>query len=270
MRRYGFDATEKWCQFNNASPWVAVRPLGGKSVHELETELTTAGVQTRASSVVSGALLLAPGSLGLLPPALRDSLRIQDEGSQLVAAAAGARPGERLLDLCAAPGGKTILLTEAVGSTGLVIAADFRRSRVALLHRQLERAGIDVPLLQVDATQPLPFREAFDRVVVDAPCSGLGTLRRDPDLKWSRQESDLAAFASAQFRILTNAADAVRPGGTLLYATCSSEPEENDAVVDAFTSSDSRFHVDEVRRTRPDRDALDAFYAARLVRPLTA
>jgi len=137
-----------------------------------------------------------------------------------------------------------------------------------------------VPILALDVSSPLPFAAVFDRVILDAPCSGLGTLRRDPDIKWTRRESDLAPFAEAQSRMLDQAAAVVRPGGRLIYATCSSEPDENTRVVDAFLAKTPGFSVEPIAgavdpslitsrgflETLPPRDELDAFFAAKLVR----
>ncbi len=140
-----------------------------------------------------------------------------------------------------------------------------------------------VPLVQLDLSGPVPFRHAFDLVLVDAPCSGLGTLRREPDLKWRRQPEDLASFSEIQRRLLDHASAAVAPRGRLIYATCSSEPEENDAVVAAFlgshpgfrlTPSDGRYppglaillDAEGVLRTSPVRHGLEAFFAAVLSR----
>jgi 16S rRNA (cytosine967-C5)-methyltransferase len=229
---------------------------------------------------VENALQLAPGGLGRISPALRESLIVQDEGSLLVALGAGAAPGEMVLDACAAPGGKTLVFAGAVGASGRVIASDIRPARVATLRAQLQRAATDVPILALDVSSPLPFKAVFDRVILDAPCSGLGTLRRDPDIKWSRQESDLAPFAEAQSRMLDQAAAVVRPGGRLIYATCSSEPDENARVVDAFLAKTPEFSVEPIAgladprlitsrgflETLPPRDELDAFFAAKLVR----
>jgi 16S rRNA (cytosine967-C5)-methyltransferase len=113
---------------------------------------------------------------------------------------------------------------------------------VRLLRDTLARAGAAaIPIVQHDAAGPLPYRDVFDLVLVDAPCSGLGTLRREPDLKWRRVEAELASMASVQARMLTHAARVVAPGGVLVYATCSSEPDENDAVADAFLAAHPAF-----------------------------
>jgi 16S rRNA (cytosine967-C5)-methyltransferase len=167
---------------------------------------------------------------------------------------------------------------------GLIVAADVRGRRVDLLARTVRESGAtSIRVIQADAASPLPFDTLFDLVLVDAPCSGLGTVRRDPEIRWRRQESDLTTLAAAQLNILTHAAACVRPGGRLIYATCSSEPEENDEVVARFLARTPAFHraprtpfdehavlsglLDEARqlRTLPHRDALEAFFAAALV-----
>jgi 16S rRNA (cytosine967-C5)-methyltransferase len=163
---------------------------------------------------------------------------------------------------------------------GLLVAADVRDRRMRLLKRTIETSGAtNVRLVQADLRSAVPFQAAFDLVFVDAPCSGLGTLRRDPDIRWRRQESDLGAFAAAELTMLQHAAEAVTPGGRLMYATCSSEPEENEGVSDAFLTTTSRFvpvHARDIwpaipdavidargrLRTDPVRHGLEAFFAA--------
>jgi 16S rRNA (cytosine967-C5)-methyltransferase len=198
---------------------------------------------------------------------------------------AAAAPGERVLDLCAAPGGKTmVMLADMSGAGGHgagLVAADYRRPRVALLAETIARASAAVPIVQLDARQPLPFPAVFDAVLLDAPCSGLGTLRRDPDLKWSRQADDLPRLAGEALAMLRMAATVVRPGGRLIYATCSSEPDENAAVVTAFLESEAGFEPSDAPppgvppaaigpegwlATTPDRDGLECFFAAVLAR----
>jgi 16S rRNA (cytosine967-C5)-methyltransferase len=211
---------------------------------------------------------------------------VQDEASQLVTTLAGPAPGPRVLDACASPGGKTIAFAATMGNTGFLVACDVRDKRVALLKRTVGAAGArNVRIVQADASVPLPFTTKFDCVLVDAPCSGLGTLRRDPDIRWRRREDDLAPLADAQRRMLGHAADAVAPGGRLIYATCSSEPEENEDVADAFAASHSDFRPVDARtidgvpaavvdsrghfRTAPHVHGLEAFFGAvfqRLVR----
>jgi 16S rRNA (cytosine967-C5)-methyltransferase len=264
-----------------------VRPVRGLTADELLSELQRDGVAATRAEFAPDAIRLPAGALGRLPPERLAMLRVQDEGSQLVARAAGARPGERVLDLAASPGGKTLLLSAALedDARSFLVAADFRPGRVALLSGTLQREGLRVPILALDGRRPLPFRQTFDCVLIDAPCSGLGTLRRDPDLKWTRQPDDLARFAADQLRMVQAAADVVVPGGRVVYATCSSEPAENAGVVDAFLAGDPRYRQTPVDADLPPRDArdaagalttvpfrdgLDAFYAAVLVRSRAA
>jgi len=289
LTRVGFDACERWCQFNNATPEVTVRSID-PDAGDLLDRLRGEGVDATEGRYVPGSVQLAAGALGGVSPSMRQSLLIQDEASQLVGWLAAPPPGARMLDACAAPGGKTVLLARAAGPEGMVVAADRRAARVALLRATLARAGLTsrAPVLTLDAEVGLPFGPAFDRVLLDAPCSGLGTLRRDPDIKWSRRAEDLPALAASQQRMLAGAADVVRPGGAIVYATCSSEPEENDAIVNAFLAASPSFQlapfatgalregaagvVDDrgLLRTLPFAHGLDAFFAALLVRRDTA
>jgi 16S rRNA (cytosine967-C5)-methyltransferase len=279
--RFGATAAEAWCRFNNASPQIAVRPATGVSLDSLLADLKAHAPEAAASEQSPGAITLPPGALGRLPAELRARLAIQDEGSQLVAHLVDAKPGMPCLDVCAAPGGKTTVVWRDMEAQGLLVAADRRPSRVRLLAATLEGASVPRRVVALDATRPLPFAAAFDRVLVDAPCSGLGTLRRDPDLKWTRHEADLPRLAAVQHTMLTSAADVVRPGGHLIYATCSSEPEENEDVVHQWLAGRTDFRLasptetqvggtfvgaDGLFRTLPFRDGLDAFFAAVLVR----
>jgi 16S rRNA (cytosine967-C5)-methyltransferase len=260
LDRHGFEATEAWCRFNNAAPWIGVRPRTGSRA-ELLTRLRGAGIEAEPSSISRTAIRLPPGALGRLGDELREAIVVQDEGAQFVAESTGAAGGERVLDPCAAPGGKTQWLREAVGAGGIVVACDYRPKRVALLARQ-----VSGPIVRLDAASPLPFAPVFDHVLLDAPCSGLGTLRRDPDLKWSRRPDDLTRLAREQRRMIAAAAGVVRPGGTLTYATCSSEPEENEDVVAHFLGEHSGFTLSREHHTWPFADGTDAFYAAQLRR----
>jgi 16S rRNA (cytosine967-C5)-methyltransferase len=244
--------------------------------------LAAAGVDTEPTRWAPDGLTVTAGNPLRVPP--DGSFFVQDEASQLVAVAAGAQPGERILDLCASPGGKTVAMAGDMHDQGLLVACDVRARRVNLLRDAVRASGARcVRLARVPASGPLPFEPGFDRVLVDAPCSGLGTIRRDPDIRWRRHEHDLTAMAADQAALLDRAASVVRPGGRLVYATCSSEPEENDAVVDAFLSRHPAFASVDLRkdaapllrpvlddrgmlRTVPFSHALEAFFAAVLVR----
>ena len=287
LDRLPFDEVARWCEHNNASPAITVRAHGVR-LEAARAALAAAGVAADPARYVTSALRLPPGALGSLSPGLRAGLVVQDEGAQLVALACDARPGERALDLCAAPGGKTLLLARAIAPGGGLVAADRRQARVALLSARLAAAGVEASIVRLDAARPLPLRPVFDLVLLDAPCSGLGTLSRDPDVKWSRTPADLDAFAATQRTMLREAAAVVRPGGRLAYATCSSEPEENSGIVDGFLDERPEFELRPVTfppevarpgelvdargclRTLPSRHGIDAYFTAVLARRAAA
>lgn len=244
LDRHGFEAAAAWARFNNAPAPLTLRANRLKiTVRSLQDRLAAAGVRTAATRYAPDGLVVVEGHPLGTPLAEAGLFVPQDEASQLVAAMAGVRPGERVLDACAAPGGKTTAFAAALGDRGLVVATDLRPRRMALLKQTVARCGADaVRLVRADLAERLPFRDAtFDCVVVDAPCSGLGTIRRDPDIRWRRSPADLERLAATARVMLREAAHVVRPGGRLVYATCSSEPEENDEVVAAFLAETAGF-----------------------------
>ena len=190
-------------------------------------------------------------------------VRIQDVGSQAFAPLLGLEPGMTFLDLCAAPGGKTQHAIETLGSETGVVACDLHRSRF----RTIRALGVRCSLAAVDAARPLPFLRTFDRVLVDAPCSGTGTLSRNPDLKWRVQPRDIPRLAKLQSKILRNALDTVASGGVLVYATCSLEPEENEGVVEAVLREMPGWSVEERLVRTPGRNPGDGFRGFRLAKP---
>jgi 16S rRNA (cytosine967-C5)-methyltransferase len=288
LTRYGADAAVAWATFDNGPAPLTLRANTLKtSRDDLARALGDAGVETRPARFAPNGLIVTAGNPLLTPLADSGAFVVQDEASQLVGEFAGALAGERILDACASPGGKTTQMAAAMRDEGAIVAADVRGRRIDLLGRTVAASGArSIRIVQADARGTPPFRAAFDAVLVDAPCSGLGTIRRDPDVRWRRTEKDLASLAAAQLEMLANLASAVRPGGRLIYSTCSSEPEENDAVVAAFLAGHAEFHREVPRAfaersslralldetgalsTMPPRDGLEAFYAASLRRGL--
>ncbi len=284
LDRYGFDATERWVRFNNDTPRLTLRAnLLRCTREELAAALSAdEDVETEPSLHAPNGLVVTSGNPLRVPQ--DGSFFVQDEASQLVSLVVGAQPGERILDLCASPGGKTTAMAAEMGDSGLIVACDVRPRRMSLLNETVELSGAThVALAHVARDGPLPFATAFDRVLVDAPCSGLGTIRRDPDIRWRRHEADLPALATAQVALLSRAAETVKAGGRLVYATCSSEPEENEGVVDAFLAAHPEWALVDLRtsggpslgplidprgmmRTLPHEHALEAFFAAALRR----
>ena len=253
------------------------------SREEVAASLGAADVETEPTRHAPDGLVVTAGN-PLRSSAADGSFFVQDEASQLVSLAVSAQPGERVLDLCASPGGKTVAMAADMRDSGLIVACDVRPRRLSLLRDTVRASGAShVQIVHLAPDGELPFGAQFDRVLVDAPCSGLGTLRRDPDIRWRRHEEDLPALARTQLALLERAASLVRTGGRLVYATCSSEPEENEAVVDAFMVRHVEFELVDLHadggpqlfpllsergmlQTLPFAHGLEAFFAAALVR----
>ncbi len=286
LDRHGFDAAERWALFNNAPAPLTLRPVAWRTTAaDLAGRLADVGVATRAARHARDALLVTSGNPWRTPDATNVTFLAQDEASQLVAELVADLAPRLVLDTCAAPGGKAIAIRGALGPGGRVVAADLRPRRVRLLRETLRRAGADdVTVVRADFSNPAPLAPVFDVVFVDAPCSGLGTIRREPEIRWRRGAGDLGRFVEIQERLLTQASTCVRPDGHLVYATCSSEPEENEEVVERFLAASPAFSrvtrdrhpwcgtarevlVDAAGdlRTLPFAHDLEAFYAAVLV-----
>jgi 16S rRNA (cytosine967-C5)-methyltransferase len=283
--RFGFADAEKWELFNNAPAPVTIRVNRLKTnAPDLSQALAGHGVQLRPCRYAPDGFTVTSGNPLRTPLAGSGLFFVQDEASQLVSLVGTPHAGESILDTCASPGGKTTAMAAAAGEEARVVAADVRDARMQLLRNTVTSSGAsNIRLVQADLEQGLPFGPTFDLVVVDAPCSGLGTLRRDPDIRWRRLESDLARFGAVELAMLRHAAEAVRPGGRLAYSTCSSEPEENDEVIAMFLG-DPAFDFelidlrDEVHalepvldergmlRTSPAKHGLEAFFGALLRR----
>jgi 16S rRNA (cytosine967-C5)-methyltransferase len=170
-------------------------------------------------------------------------VNFQDEASQMVAHLVDARDAQTILDACAAPGGKTILLARAAGPRGLVIAGDIHEHRLGIIQEQVRRTGTtNVRLVALDATQPLPFLQRFDSVLIDAPCSGTGTLSRNPEIRWRLKPEDLDSAHRSQTAMLQNAL-AANKSARVVYSTCSLEPEENEKVVAAALAETREWRV---------------------------
>jgi 16S rRNA (cytosine967-C5)-methyltransferase len=282
--RLGFERAERWMQFNNEPARLTIRANRMKVATDvLVAQLDRENVFVEPGRWAPDALIVTEGRALQTKPAAAGSFVVQDEASQLVGMLAAAAPGSRVLDTCASPGGKTTEMADAMGGRGLIIACDVRDTRVALLTRTIASSGAtNIRVVQADVARPLPFHGTFECVLVDAPCSGLGTLRRDPDIRWHREESDLAVLAAAQTQMLRHAAACVGAGGRLIYSTCSSEPEENDAVADAFLAQLPSFAAVDAKniagipaavvddrgrlRTSPDHHGLECFFGAVFVR----
>lgn len=275
--RFGEDVAADFALSLNMPPQAALR-----AIHEMGTGKAFP-FNTTKSDIVPGACIRTDSSDASIPES-GDSpaFRFQDEASQMIPYLLPPAPGSRIWDACAAPGGKTAILCEIFGDSGRVFASDLRRERVLRLARFLGSSGMHtVDLLVADARQKAPFRRCFDAVLADVPCSGLGTLRRNPEIKWRFRKADFRALQATQKMILHHVSEAVRVGGQLLYSTCSTEPEENEEVIMAFLQTHPGFCLqkpswpsgiekwtggDAMVRTYPGTHAWDGFFAALMMR----
>ena len=203
------------------------------SAEELERALAGAGLRAERGRVHPETLIVDHGSPRTLPGYEEGWFAVQDQASAFVISALDPQPGERVLDVCAAPGGKAAHAACLVGSTGSVFAADVSPPRLGLVGRNAERLRVGVRILAQDGRRPA-LRGGFDRVLVDAPCSGIGSARRRPELLWRARKDELSGLARLQVGIATAAADLVKPGGRLVYSVCTFPRAETDAACDAI------------------------------------
>ncbi len=287
LMRFGATVTEDLARRWNEPASLSLRLAPGVDRARWVDELHTAGVDASESPWLPRAVRVRGAHPTELPGWERGWFQPQDEASQAVVALLDPRAGEVILDLCAGLGTKTSAIVEHARAPRHVVACDRSRGRLAAHVAECRRRGGDggcVSHVVLDGARGLPFRDdAFDRVLVDAPCTGLGTLRRHPEIKWRRAATDPARLAEVQLALLTHAVATLRPGGVLVYSTCSTEPEENENVVRAALRQHPSLNVESARdwlpapfaplvaedgflRTYPHGEGLDGFFAARLRR----
>jgi 16S rRNA (cytosine967-C5)-methyltransferase len=285
--QWGVEETIALCQGNNQIPpfTVRVNTLKGSReevINRLYDEKI--GATPTPFSPVGIAIKDPPplNTWGLLQEGL---LQVQDEAAQLVSMLLASQPGERILDLCAAPGGKTTHLAQLMEDQGEIVAMDVSQNKLELLLENCRRLGITIVKTRThDATTPPLFPPgSFDRVLVDVPCTGFGTLRRNPDGKWRVKEEDIPRLQKLQRTILTQAATMVKKEGVLVYSTCTMTPEENEGVIETFLPEWKEFRLEGASpflppgceglvdrtgclRTFPHQHGTDGFFAARMSR----
>jgi 16S rRNA (cytosine967-C5)-methyltransferase len=238
------DAAESILTANNEHPPLILRiDLSRKSRDGYLEELSAADIAATAIDwTPAGIRLERPVAVAQLPGFSEGVVSVQDAGAQLAASLLDVQPGMRVLDACAAPGGKTGHLLELTPDQDLV-AIDVDEERVALIRQNLERLRRHAKVEIADMRQPLESGRPFDRILVDAPCSSTGVIRRHPDIKLLRRPTDIAAFAATQEQILRSAFSRLAPGGRLIYCTCSLLPAENEEVVARLLAADSSARV---------------------------
>lgn len=287
IKELGVEATLRICKFNNQISPLTLRTntlkinradltekLRGKELKPLPTAFSEEGI-----------VLQDPPPVSELPFLKEGLYIIQDEASQLITSVVDPKPGERILDACAAPGGKTTHMAQTMEDRGEIYALDLNKGKLDWIEEMCQRLGIRiVKTVRGDAAASLPVSEefVFDRVLADVPCSGFGTLRKNPDLRWRKGEKDIKRLSEFQFSILTNLSGYVRKGGVLVYSTCTVFHEENEDVVERFLEEHPEFQLDRMEKvlpeklhlfiqkgyfkTFPPRNGMDGFFAARLIK----
>jgi len=264
VSRFGTEEAMAMAMANNTAPRVAFRFNTKKSSEEKTRSWFDENETTiRRSELAPGAWVIESGNLSAQSEPVREGwIYLQDEASQLVAhliADCGLRIADleskktipsnpqsanhnpQFLDLCAAPGGKTTLIASLLPENALIVAGDLHFHRLRTMRELCARLGVDnINMLQLDATKTLPFAQ-FDLVLLDAPCSGLGTLQRHPEIKWRMSEAKIGEMAGLQKQLLANASRHVRAGGLLVYSVCSTEPEEGEEVIADFRNDHHEF-----------------------------
>ncbi|HOJ51047.1 MAG TPA: 16S rRNA (cytosine(967)-C(5))-methyltransferase RsmB [Syntrophales bacterium] len=285
VKRWGWDEALKLCKANNSTPPVTLRVNTLKATREeAKARLLREGFSVSATPLSPDGLIVA-GPTGRLreSQAFEEGwVLYQDEASQLVSYLVSPAPGEELLDLCAGQGGKTFHLAALMKNEGKILATDNQAEKLNRLLKEAAKFGVSiVEVKPIDTTGPPSgdLRDRFDRILVDAPCSGTGTLRRAPEIKWRLQAKDLAHFARIQGRMLNFAARCVKKGGFIIYSTCSLMAEENEEVIASFLKQNDNFHFvppsdalvkvvgqDGLFRTFPHLHGTDGFFGAKMVK----
>ena len=285
-KELGIDETIELCKANNRIPPLSLRAntmktSRAKLLAEMRREVSQA-IPSPFSP--EGVLIDPPVPLSRIPHFREGWFQVQDESSQLMGYIMDPKPGGQVLDACAAPGGKTTHLAQLMGNRGRIFAADISARRLSLLKENCHRLGVSiVTALRHNLTKPWVFGSegGFDRILVDPPCSGLGTLWRNPDIKWKRKEEEFSTFREIQRAILHQLAPCLKRGGSLVYGTFTLTREENEEVVAEFIAEHKGFEVENLRRILPQglkpltgedgffrsfthRHGMDGFFAARL------
>ncbi|HRS97683.1 MAG TPA: 16S rRNA (cytosine(967)-C(5))-methyltransferase RsmB [Smithella sp.] len=286
LKIFGFEETAALCAANNEIPPLTIRVNTLKISREnFLRRLGDAGWDARETTYSPDGLILNHPATPVQKSTFFEKglVRLQDEGAQLLSRMAHDDRTETVLDACAGTGGKTTHLAALLRNRGKIVAVDRSTEKLDELRREANRLGINIietQILDLSETAPSFLRSKFDCVLVDAPCSGTGTLRRNPEIKWRLTEKDLRKLVTSQKTILQNASATVKKGGRLLYGTCSLLPEENEKIVDDFLKSNADFSMGEPPasidkrlldsrgslRTYPQRHNMDGFFAAILKR----
>lgn len=281
LRRFGFQETAELVEANNRKPPLFIRVNSLKTTpEELKRKLRKEGIEVESSHYLPDSLKVVKGRIAR-SSALKEGLcYLQDEASQAVSFLVSPHPEDWVLDTCAAPGSKACHLATLMENKGCIVANDIHFHRLRVLRENCRLLGIDnIKMVVTDFSRPPGLRYEFDRVLVDAPCTSLGRIRRSPELKWKRSPEDVRLLSDKQKTLLFYCSQMVKKGGLLIYAVCSWEPEETEEVVESLLEERVGFRLVDPRdylpgslhpliaedgflRTYPHRHNMDGFFAA--------
>ncbi|MEG6585997.1 16S rRNA (cytosine(967)-C(5))-methyltransferase RsmB [Dendrosporobacter sp. 1207_IL3150] len=282
VNRLGFAEAELLCSANNTTPMLSVRTNTIKTNRdELCKVLRSEGVVFELSTKTPEGIICSEyPALGSLRSLQTGLFQVQDESSMLVSHVLDPQPGEFVIDACGAPGGKSTHIAALMNNKGLVLSTDIHEHKLAITRDNATRLGVSI--IETKALDAVELGDLYpdqaDRVLVDAPCSGLGVLRRKPDSRWRKSNDILRDLPQLQIAILRSAAKCVKPGGVLVYSTCTTEPEENQEIIKRFLADHTNFMLDitgdylpiknaqEMIQLWPHIDGSDGFFIARLKR----
>jgi 16S rRNA (cytosine967-C5)-methyltransferase len=287
IKEVDVEETLRLCIANNQIAPMTLRTNTLKTGREhLIRRLIEKGLKPRPTTYSEEGVILDNSPPTSELPFLREGdYVIQDEASQLVTSILDPMPGEKILDACAAPGGKTTHIAQRMANKGEILAVDVTRDKLRLIEEGCQTLGVKiVKTVKGDASRPLPALEsqAFDRILADVPCTGFGTLRRNPDLKWRKGEEDIRRLSLVQASILGNLSQYLKKGGVLVYSTCTIFHEENEDVTEAFLKNNPEFALDDLSQVLPENirsfvkndyfrsilgsEGMDGFFVARLIK----
>jgi len=277
IRQYGQEETIAMTLANNQIPPLCLR------VNTLKTDRLKAGTMLAQHGILfrntryspDGIEILSHRAFELFPDELKPVFQPQDEASQLIAYLVSPSPGERVLDACAAPGGKTTHMAQLMKDQGEIVALDWSKKRMKSLIANADRLGIHIVQPLIENLENKPLLGQFDKILLDAPCTGIGVIRRNPDIKWKRKEKDFTRFHQKQLKLLECVLDYLKPEGILVYAVCSTDKEEGEGVIHNFLQKHSNMVNDlsplkldfvngVILRTFPHKQQIDGFFGARL------
>lgn len=253
--RYGLEETENIMEFNNQRPYIPVRVVTVNSdLDHIKSVFETHNIKFSESVYHKDTLLLDSPRYDLTASELFKSgkITIQDPSASIATKLSNAKAGDTVIDLCAAPGGKSFLLAEMMNNEGRVLAVDKHESKLRFISEGAERLGLSIIEVIAKDSEIHKFSEEADIVFADVPCSGLGTISKKPDIKWKKEPEDILKLIPHQRKILENAAKIVKPGGVIVYSTCTIEPEENEDNIKWFLDKHPEFQIDPAEKYLPE------------------